>query len=56
MRIGVVTTSYPRDPDDWAGGFVAEHVRWLRAAGHEVEVLAAGPGDHAAHRVAAPPS
>ena len=25
MRIGVVTTSYPRHADDWAGGFVAEH-------------------------------
>jgi glycosyltransferase involved in cell wall biosynthesis len=54
MRIGVVTTSYPRHPDDWAGGFVAEHVQWLRAAGQEVEVIAAGPGDGAAHRVPAP--
>jgi glycosyltransferase involved in cell wall biosynthesis len=42
MRIGVVTTSYPRWPDDPAGGFVAEHVRWLVDAGHEVEVIAAG--------------
>lgn len=42
MRLGVVTTSYPRAPDDPAGTFVAGHVRWLRAQGHEVEVIAAG--------------
>ncbi len=42
MRIGVVTTSFPRWPGDPAGGFVAEHVAWLEAAGHRVEVVAAG--------------
>lgn len=42
--IGVVTTSYPRFADDGAGVFVRERVRVLRAAGHEVEVLAAGDG------------
>ncbi len=41
MRIGIVTTSYPRFADDPAGTFVAGHARWLRAAGHTVEVIAA---------------
>jgi len=44
MRIGVVTTSYPRAPGDYAGGFVADRVRALLAEGHEVDVLAAGVG------------
>lgn len=42
MRIGVVTTSYPRFADDPAGNFVGEHVAALRALGHTVEVIAAG--------------
>ena len=42
MRIGVVTTSYPRWPGDPAGSFVAGHVRALRALGHDVDVIAAG--------------
>lgn len=42
MRIGVVTTSYPRTPTDPAGSFVAAHVEALRALGHEVDVIAAG--------------
>jgi len=42
LRIGVVTTSYPRNSGDPAGGFVGEHVRALRALGHEVDVIAAG--------------
>jgi len=41
MRLGVVTTSFPRFPGDPAGGFVADHVRWLRHQGHQVEVIAA---------------
>ncbi|MDB4979590.1 MAG: hypothetical protein JWM82_342 [Myxococcales bacterium] len=41
MRIGVVTTSYPRGPDDGAGVFVADRVAVLLAAGHDVDVLAA---------------
>lgn len=43
--IGVVTTSYPRGPDDGAGGFVRQRVRELRQGGHSVEILAAAhPG------------
>ena len=45
MRIGIVTTSYPRRTGDPAGAFVAGHVRWLARAGHEVDVVCAGPGD-----------
>ena len=41
MRIGVVTTSYPRDAGDPAGSFVAAHVAAMRALGHDVEVLSA---------------
>jgi glycosyltransferase involved in cell wall biosynthesis len=40
--IGVVTTSYPRSPDDSAGVFVRERVRALLAQGEEVEIVAAG--------------
>lgn len=43
MRIGVLTTSYPRWPGDSAGQFVAALNRSLVDAGHQVEVLAAGP-------------
>ncbi|HWO18331.1 MAG TPA: glycosyltransferase family 4 protein [Kofleriaceae bacterium] len=42
LRIGVITTSYPRRSGDPAGGFVGEHVRALRALGHAVDVIAAG--------------
>lgn len=42
MRIGVLTTSYPRWSGDPAGPFVAALNRWLVAAGHQVDVLAAG--------------
>jgi len=44
MRIGVVTTSYPRHAADPAGIFVAGMARFLAGRGHEVEVIAAGPG------------
>ena len=44
MRIGVVTTSYPRFEGDSAGSFVAAHVAATRALGHEVDVIAAGEG------------
>ncbi|HET7504373.1 MAG TPA: glycosyltransferase family 4 protein [Kofleriaceae bacterium] len=45
MKLGVITTSYPRFPGDAAGNFVAGHVAALRALGHDVEVIAAGdPG------------
>ena len=43
MRIGLVTTSYPRTPTDPAGSFVGAHAHALRALGHEVDVIAAGP-------------
>lgn len=45
MRIGVVTTSYPRWPGDPAGSFVEGHARALAQLGHEVEVVAAGDVD-----------
>jgi glycosyltransferase involved in cell wall biosynthesis len=45
VRVGVLSTSYPREPGDPAGDFVAGCARELRRRGAEVEVLAAGPGD-----------
>jgi glycosyltransferase involved in cell wall biosynthesis len=42
VRVGLVTTSYPRFDGDPAGSFVAEHARYLEAQGHTVEVIAAG--------------
>jgi glycosyltransferase involved in cell wall biosynthesis len=47
--VGVVTTSYPRWPGDFVGAFVADRVAELVAAGHTVEVLAAGHADVAHH-------
>lgn len=44
MRVGVVTTSYPREAGDPAGHFVAGFAHWLTGQGAEVEVVAAGPG------------
>jgi glycosyltransferase involved in cell wall biosynthesis len=44
MRIGVLTTSYPRAPGDHAGIFVADRVGRLLAEGHEVDLLAAAAG------------
>ncbi len=41
MRIGVVTTSYPRHDGDHAGSFVAAHVEAMRALGHDVDVVGA---------------
>lgn len=53
--IGVVTTSYPRGPDDWAGSFVRRRVETLIAAGAAVEVVAAGdPGQPGALRIPGP--
>jgi 2-deoxystreptamine N-acetyl-D-glucosaminyltransferase/2-deoxystreptamine glucosyltransferase len=40
MRVLVLTTSYPRHAGDAAGGFVADAVERVRAAGVEVEVVA----------------
>jgi glycosyltransferase involved in cell wall biosynthesis len=45
LRLGLVTTSYPRSPGDPAGAFVGGMARWLAGQGHRVEVLAAGPGE-----------
>jgi glycosyltransferase involved in cell wall biosynthesis len=39
MRVCVLTTSYPRSPDDVAGIFVAQQVEHLRAAGVDVDVV-----------------
>jgi len=44
VRVGLVTTSYPRFDGDPAGCFVAEHARYLEAQGHTVDVIAAGTG------------
>jgi glycosyltransferase involved in cell wall biosynthesis len=44
MKIGVVTTSFPRHPGDYAGCFVGDRVRRLLADGHTVDVIAAGDG------------
>lgn len=43
MRIAVLTTSYPRHPEDAAGRFVADAVEHVRARGVAVEVV--GPGE-----------
>ena len=45
MRVGVVTTSYPRAPGDPAGNFVAGFAHYLARRGHTVEIVAAGPGN-----------
>jgi glycosyltransferase involved in cell wall biosynthesis len=39
MKVTVLTTSYPRGPDDVAGVFVRDAVEHLRAAGVEVDVV-----------------
>ena len=39
MRVAVLTTSYPRFPDDPAGHFLADAVEHLRARGLDVEVV-----------------
>jgi glycosyltransferase involved in cell wall biosynthesis len=39
MRVVVLTTSYPRGPQDVAGRFIAEAVERVRAQGIEVEVV-----------------
>jgi glycosyltransferase involved in cell wall biosynthesis len=46
MRVGVVTTSFPRGRGDAVGSFVGDRVASLLSDGHEVEVVAAaGPLD-----------
>jgi len=39
MRVVVLTTSYPRGPDDVAGVFVRDAVEHLRGAGIDIEVV-----------------
>ncbi|MGH3126840.1 MAG: glycosyltransferase family 4 protein [Gaiellaceae bacterium] len=39
MKVVVLTTSYPRSPDDLAGAFVRDAVEHLREAGIEVDVV-----------------
>ena len=39
MKVVVLTTSYPRGPDDVAGAFVRDAVEHLRAAGVEIQVV-----------------
>jgi glycosyltransferase involved in cell wall biosynthesis len=39
VKVGVLTTSYPRHPHDVAGRFVADAVEHVRARGVEVEVV-----------------
>jgi glycosyltransferase involved in cell wall biosynthesis len=48
MTTGVVTTSFPRWPGDFAGCFVEDAVRVTAAGGAFVEVIAAGPAPNAA--------
>ena len=43
MRIGLLTTCYPRHPHDLAGRFVADLAGWLARAGDHLEVLAPHP-------------
>ncbi len=54
MRIGVLTTSYPRDDEDPAGNFVAGFARWLAAEVGDVEVLAASAERRLFYRGGAP--
>ena len=45
MRVGLLTTSYPRHERDIAGSFVQGFARALASQGHEVEVLAPEPAE-----------
>jgi glycosyltransferase involved in cell wall biosynthesis len=54
MRIGVLTTSYPRSDDDPAGHFVAGFARWLARHVGSVEVLCAHPARTLFYRGGAP--
>jgi glycosyltransferase involved in cell wall biosynthesis len=46
MKVVVLTTSYPRDPDDVAGRFVADAVEGVRALGVDVEVVSPATFKH----------
>lgn len=56
MRIGVITTSYPRLAEDPAGGFVRGLNLYLLGQGHQVEVIAAGEPSEAGRPEAARPA
>ena len=47
LRVGMLTTSFPRFPGDIAGNFVLELANALAAKGHAIEVLAPEPASHA---------
>jgi glycosyltransferase involved in cell wall biosynthesis len=50
MRVAVLTTSYPRSPEDTAGRFVADAVEHVRSRGVSVEVV--GPEQFEHHGIA----
>lgn len=54
MRVGVLTTSYPRDADDAAGAFVAGFSRWLAANVGDVDVVCADAARPLFYRGGAP--
>jgi glycosyltransferase involved in cell wall biosynthesis len=54
VRVGVLTTSYPRDADDAAGGFVAGFSRWLAANVGDVDVVCADASRPLFYRGGAP--
>lgn len=54
MRVGVLTTSYPRDADDAAGAFVAGFSRWLAAHVGDVDVVCADAARPLFYRGGAP--
>lgn len=54
MRVGVLTTSYPRAADDAAGAFVAGFSRWLAANVGDVDVVCADEARPLFYRGGAP--
>jgi glycosyltransferase involved in cell wall biosynthesis len=46
MKVGLLTTSFPRYAGDVAGNFVLGFARALHQHGHNIEVLAPEPGEH----------
>ena len=55
MRLGILTTSYPRSPDDYAGRFVAELAGYFANTGDAVSVLAPAPAQSEHANVAVQP-
>jgi hypothetical protein len=54
VRVGVLTTSYPRDAGDAAGAFVAGFSRWLAANVGDVDVVCADDARPLFYRGGAP--